>query len=158
MKPHATFVLCLLLAAGGASAQTLYKLVDKNGKVTYAEKAPEHFDGQVIPMTIDPNANTATLPKPQAAPAPGKATFAEPVGVVRKTPADTARENVEKARKALQEARDNPSEGDFRFIANAGAGTGTRRVPTEGYIARVNALEAALKKAEAEADRLNESK
>jgi len=62
--------LCVTLGLGlaawgtGADAQTLYKLIDKNGKVTYAEKPPKDFDGQVIRLDIDPKANTATLPKP----------------------------------------------------------------------------------------------
>jgi hypothetical protein len=157
MKTREALALCLLLAAGAAGAQTLYKLVDKNGKVTYAEKAPDGFDGQVIPMTIDPNANTATLPKPQAAPAaPGKATFAEPVGVVRKTPAQAARENVDKARKALQEARDNPGPNDIGRVGTVGGGA--RPVPTDEYRARLEALEQAVRKAEAEAGKYDENK
>lgn len=146
---RAVLVMLGLLAAAGASAQTLYKLIDKNGKITYAEKAPENFDGQVVPMNIDPNANTATI-KPKAEPAaPGKATFAEPVGIVRKSAADTARENAEKARKALQEARDNPSDTDIQRIGTVSGGA--RPVPTDAYRARLEALEQAVKKAEAEA-------
>ena len=38
----------LALAASGASAQTLYKLIDKDGKVTYSEKPPKDFDGKTI--------------------------------------------------------------------------------------------------------------
>ena len=53
----------LLLCAAGASAQTLYKLIDKNGKVTYSESPPKDFDGKVQRMDIDPKANTATLPR-----------------------------------------------------------------------------------------------
>ena len=52
-----------LTGAQWALAQTLYKLIDKNGKITYSEEKPKNFDGQVIPMNIDPNANTATMPK-----------------------------------------------------------------------------------------------
>src|SRR5580704_10815022 len=53
----------VLTGAQWALAQTVYKLIDKNGKITYSEEKPKNFDGQVIPMNIDPNANTATLPK-----------------------------------------------------------------------------------------------
>ena len=56
----------LCLAASGASAETFYKLIDSNGKVTYSEKPPKDFDGKVIRLDIDPNANTATLAKPPA--------------------------------------------------------------------------------------------
>ena len=39
-------VACAFFASA-ACAQTLYKLVDKNGKVTYSESPPKDFDGQV---------------------------------------------------------------------------------------------------------------
>jgi hypothetical protein len=148
-------MLCLLLAASPAMAETLYKMVDKKGKVTYGEKPPKDFDGQVTRMEIDPNANTATLPKAPPPPA-RKAGPDQPVGIKVRTRADIARENVDKARKALTEARDNPADTDFRFIANAGGGT--RRVPTDSYLARVAGLEAALAKAEAEASKYEEKK
>jgi hypothetical protein len=152
-----TILGLMIIAAPLASAQTLYKLIDKNGKVTYSESPPKEFDGKVIRMDIDPNANTATLPKPptpQAAPM--KAGPEQPVGIKVRTPADTARENLDKARRALDEARDNPSDADFRLLGNAGGGT--RRVPTDEYLSRVSALEQALKRAESEARKLEEAK
>ena len=157
-SPVTLSLLCLALAAGPAAfGQTLYKMIDKTGKVTYGEKPPADFDGQVIRIDIDPNANTATLPKPPAAPAgPQKGAPEQPVGIKVRTPADAARENVEKARKALEDARDNPSDADFRYLGNVGGGT--RRVPTDAYLARVAALEQALKKAEADAARYEEKK
>ena len=39
-------VVALAAFALGASAQTLYKLIDRNGKVTYAEKPPKDFDAE----------------------------------------------------------------------------------------------------------------
>src|SRR5512134_1167405 len=94
----------LVLLAGAADAQTLYKLIDKNGKVTYSEKPPKDFDGKVIRMDIDPKANTATLPKAGSGPRPE--TEAEkiirrptPGPVVRADPVQTAREKLEAARK-----------------------------------------------------------
>jgi hypothetical protein len=158
MERLGTTLLGLLLAAAPlASAQTLYKLIDKNGKVTYSETEPKEFDGRVIRIDIDPKANIATLPKPPAEPAaPLKAGPEAPVGVKVRTPADTARENLEKARKALEEARDNPSDADFRYLGNVGGGT--RRVPTDEYLARVSALEQALKRAEGEARKYEAAK
>ncbi|HUP30417.1 MAG TPA: DUF4124 domain-containing protein [Usitatibacter sp.] len=141
--------LGLVFMALPASAQTLYKLIDKDGKVTYSEAPPKEFDGKVIRMDIDPNANTATMPKP---PAP-----ARPQGVLgERSPAETARYNVAKARKALEEARDNPADSDYRIVGNVG--TGGRRVLTDEYSARVAALEAALKRAENEARKFEEAK
>jgi hypothetical protein len=121
-----------------ASAQTLYKLIDKNGKVTYANEAPKDFDGKVIRIDVDPNANTATLPKyhPSAAPAA--------------KPADlrALREKVAERREALQKAKNNPGDEDVQWVGNAGGGT--RAVPTEAYRNRLAELERSLKEAEDE--------
>src|ERR1700733_2938822 len=69
MNRRIVLQIALAAAAGllafHASAEVLYKLIDKNGKVTYSEEKPKSFDGQVIRIDIDPNANTATLPKGQ---------------------------------------------------------------------------------------------
>ena len=140
-------VLACAVAALPAAGETLYKMVDRQGKVTYGEKPPKDFDGQVTRIDIDPKANTATLPKPPApAAAPPKVGPDVPVGIKVVTNAERARDNLDKARKALEEARANP---EYRYIANAGAGT--RQVPSEDYQARVAQLEQAVKKAEAEA-------
>jgi hypothetical protein len=148
---------CLLLAAlgtlaaGAAAAQTLYKLIDKNGKVTYSESEPKDFDGKVIRMDIDPKANTATLPKPGAAPAPE--TESEKI-LRRPTPASggdkvqVARDKLDAAKKALQNAVDNPGEGDVQRVGNKGGMT--RPVPTEEYQKRITGLEENVKKAEEE--------
>ena len=139
---------CALVASLGAFGQTLYKLIDKNGKVTYSEKPPKDFDGKVIRMDIDPNANTATLPKPGAAARPE--TEAEKV-IRRPTPvtgdsAQAARERLESAKKALQDAIDNPSEGEVQRIGKVGGGT--RPVQSEDYQKRISGLEANVRKAE----------
>ena len=132
------------LGTGPACAQTLYKLIDKNGKVTYSEEAPKNFDGKVIRIDIDPNANRATLPKyqPKPAPAPGaKAAAAAP-------DARALRERVAERRAALEQAQNNPGDEDVQWIGNAGGGT--RRVPTPAYQRRLAELERALKEAEDE--------
>jgi hypothetical protein len=130
--------------AFGASAQTMYKLIDKNGKVTYAEKPPKDFDGKVIRMDIDPNANTATLPKPTGPLVdPAKAATADNV--------KAAREKLEAAKKAYQNALDNPGDGELTYIGNKGGGT--RPVPSEEYQKRLSTLEQAVKDAEEELKR-----
>lgn len=154
MNRIAAMASILLLASGWASAETLYKLIHKDGKVTYSEAAPEKFDGQVIRMDIDPNANTATLPKAPAPNAGAKGVPGEPVGVPG--PAGTALAKLEKARKALEDARDNPSAGDFRRLGSAAGGA--RPVPTDEYLERLSALEQALKKAESEARKFEDAK
>ncbi|MEO5677530.1 MAG: DUF4124 domain-containing protein [Usitatibacter sp.] len=122
-----------------AQAQTLYKLIDKNGKVTYAEKPPKDFDGKVIRLDIDPNANTATLPKPVTPPA-GNADSATPDRL------KAARDRAEAARKAYDNALNNPGESDVTRVGNVGGGT--RPVFSEAYAKRLAELEQAAKEAE----------
>lgn len=147
----ATWTLGLCLVSASAIAETLYKLIDSNGKVTYSEKPPKEFNGKVIRLDIDPNANTATLPKP-----PSKGDNARPESEAAKIihrPAAgidprvrAERSKLEAARKELADAQGREEEGDFTLIRNAGGGV--RRVPTEQYTARVSALEKAVKDAE----------
>ncbi len=138
------FIAALAIATG-ADAQTLYKLIDKNGKVTYAEKPPKDFDGKVIRLDIDPNANTATLPKPSAQSAPVDRSSDSDVRV------KAAREKLEAARKAYDQALNNPADGDVSFVGNKGGGT--RAVQSDTYAKRLAGLEQAVKEAEEELKR-----
>ncbi len=159
-----------LLLATAASAQTLYKLIDRNGKVTYSESKPKEFDGQVIRLDIDPNANIATLPKPPAqaaGSAAARAAGAKTETIARlegatQSPAEAARaagvknqaivrlegaqERLGRAKAALQDARDNPRESDFERIGKVGGGS--RPVPTDLYLQRVSKLEDEVRQAE----------
>ena len=130
--------------AFGASAQTLYKLIDKNGKVTYAEKPPKDFDGKVIRMDVDPNANTATLPKPTGP-------LVDPARATSESNVKAAREKLEAAKKAYQDALENRGDADVTYIGNKGGGT--RAVPTEEYAKKLAGLEKAVKDAEEELKR-----
>jgi hypothetical protein len=140
------------VAAADAAAQTLYKLIDKNGKVTYSESPPKEFDGKVIRIDVDPKANTMTMPKP-AAPAAAPATGSDAPrrgksegSQSNEDKVQMAKERLESARKTLKDATDNPGESDVRYIGNVGGGT--RAVPTEDYQKRIAALEENVKKAE----------
>lgn len=150
-------------AANSVLAQTLYKLIDRNGKVTYSGEAPKDFDGKVIRIDVDPNRNSATLgvPRPDGKSAePGHAgprrEGAGPGGKSAAQRIEEARERLEAARKALADARDNPGEGDVRFIGNVGGGT--RPVATDAYQHRLSALERAVKEAENELEILESGK
>jgi uncharacterized protein DUF4124 len=145
----ATVALALLATA--APAQTLYKLVDKNGKVTYSESPPKDFDGKVIPLDIDPTRNTATMPK-YTPPEKAKGNGISPPRSNDVAAVGMARERVDAARKALDDARSNPGEGDFDRIGTAGGGT--RPVPSQSYLKRIEALEENLRKAEENLARL----
>lgn len=140
-------VFAACAAASLACAQTLYKLIDKNGKVTYSEKPPKDFDGKVIRMDIDPNANTATLPRAGVRSEPESAKRT-PAPVAGASAVEAAREKLESARKALQNARDNPRDGDIQWIGNKGGGT--RAIESEDFKKRLATLEENVRKAEEE--------
>lgn len=141
--------LALAAAAGSAAAQTLYKLVDRNGKVTYTQEEPKGFEGTVTRIDIDPSANTATLPRftPPAKAAPSAGKGAEGKAERRATP----QERLERAKRELADAIANPGPEDLTRVGNVGGGT--RPVPTEAYTRRLAALEQAVKDAEEEVRR-----
>jgi hypothetical protein len=148
MKPMLTRISLVAAAALAAAsvpvdAQTLYKLIGKDGKVTYAEKPPKDFDGKVIRMDIDPKANTATLPEGSRLREKSEAGQA---GTARDEQLKAARGRVDAARKALEDARANPGEGDIARMGKKGGGT--RPVPTEDYQQRLAKLERDVKDAE----------
>jgi hypothetical protein len=155
----AQFVLvaAAALLASQASAEVLYKLIDKNGKVTYSEEKPKNFDGQVIRLDIDPNANTATMPRPAAG-----ANSGEPAGPPKRKASNAkkpsteervaaARERLENAQRALQDARDHPGESDTQIFGNKGGGV--RMVPTDAYQSKLDKLDQAVKRAEEDLQR-----
>lgn len=144
MKGITRLAVALVLAAiaGPVTAQVLYKLIDRNGKVTYTEDPPKKYDGQVIRIEVNPDANTATLPKFE-----GGVRRAAPVDEKeRATRIAQAKELVEKRRAALEEARKNPGEGDIRRLGTVGGGA--RPVPSDEYQKRLDDLEKSVKEAE----------
>jgi hypothetical protein len=160
------FAAAFAFACGSVPAQTLYKLIDKDGKVTYSEKPPKDFDGKVVPMDIDPNRNTATLPKPaKSEDAPPKAGERKPRRVETDggkkgvDSADRVRElqdRVDAARKALESARDNPGPDDILRLGTKSGGA--RPVPSESYARRLTSLEDQLKQAEEELKRAEDDR
>lgn len=147
---------CLALPA---AAQTLYKLIDKNGKVTYSETPPKNFDGKVIRMDIDPNANTATLPKPGAPPSYNDNRDTETgkkQAIKRQQREDDrlerAKARVEDAKARLQDLVENPGDNDVGRVGKAGGGS--RPVLTEEYQERIRQAEAQVKAAEEELERV----
>jgi hypothetical protein len=137
-----------VLAAVPVAAQTLYKLIDKNGKVTYVDTPPRNFDGQVIPVDIDTKRNSATIATPGTRDA--VRSFDEKAAASDQAAArfKAAQEKLEAAKKNLAFARENPKEGEVNRVGNVGGFT--RPVPTEDYEKRLAGLEDAVKAAEEE--------
>lgn len=149
----AVVLLALVFAGSPVHAQTIYKLIAKDGKVTYADKSPKEYDGQVIRLDIDPKANLATLPKLGA---PGVTAGVRPMSLPEAKRFDAevmlgrARDALENAQKALATGQE-PQEGELDWVGKKQGGA--RPVPTEAYQERIKALEEAVKSAEREVDR-----
>jgi hypothetical protein len=141
------------VASGEASAETLYKLVAPNGKVTYVQDPPKNFDGKVIKLEIDTNANTAAGRRQTSSADTNEAIIhSNKTEASRLSKIQEAQAKAQAARKAYETARDNPGEGDVRRVGNVGGGT--RPVFSEEYQKKLDALEAQMKQAQAELERL----
>ncbi|HEX4781857.1 MAG TPA: DUF4124 domain-containing protein [Usitatibacter sp.] len=142
-----TKIFALVLAACAAtvaSAQTVYKLIDRNGKVTYSEEEPKHFDGQVIRIDVNPNANTAILPKPS--PITESENKKRAATAKKEQDVEDLQKKLDDARTALKDAQDHPGDED---VSRVGTKNGfTRAVPTEDYQKKLAKLEDDVKKAE----------
>jgi hypothetical protein len=147
-----SLLLALALAIVGvpAMAQTIYKLIDKNGKVSYSDTKPKYFDGQVIPLGIDPDANVAVSPKGAAGTegAPAKSPYATQIENTRNAAVDRlqqAQDAYNAAKEAVEKGKD-PLDEEWQTLSTPGGGG--RRVPGEAYYARQSSLAEALKRAE----------
>lgn len=160
MKPIARLLAILALALFAASfamaeleKQVVWKLVDKKGKITYADKAPpKEYEGKVTRIEIDLNANRATLTTLGESSPPVQLPLSAPE--LKRVKADAelarARERLEEAQKALADGKE-PTPDETQWVGKAGGGA--RPVPTEKYHARIKSLEDAVKAATAELDR-----
>jgi uncharacterized protein DUF4124 len=153
LNPMLVAVMVASLAMADAAAETLYKLIDKNGKVTYVQDPPKDFDGKVIRLDIDPNANTTTG-RPPAKAEPPKVDF----GAARRGEGERtqklsdAQGKLEAARKAYQDAVDHPREGEVERVGNVNGFT--RPVFSEAYQKRLDQLQAEVKRAEQDVQQL----
>jgi hypothetical protein len=154
MMRIATIAFCALLGSGTACAETLYKLVAPNGKVTYSQEAPKNFDGKVIRLDIDPNANTAEGKRP---PSPKARNTNEEIihrdaDAPRRQKLEAAQEKLQAARAAFENARDNPGTADVQRLGTVKGGA--RPVFSEEYQRKLEKLEADMKAAQDEVDKL----
>ena len=157
----ATSLVLLVLALGctGASAQALYKLVDRNGKVTYSDSIPKDFDGRVVPLQIDSSLNSSA-PSP-AAGREGEGRGETPAErTIRRRPVndaapiEAARLKAHAARKAFEDARDNSTPDDWVYVNPDRNPVGLRRFPRPEYEARLAELERKATLAEQDLDKL----
>ena len=108
-------VLCALGLPLAADAKTLYKLVEKNGKVSYVDKVPKGFEGEVTEIIMDPAPTPGANPPP-APPRPTANAVQEgkrDINTERKearaklqAALDLAREKLAAAKKALADGVD----------------------------------------------------
>lgn len=93
---RALLIAVALGVAFPAAGQVLYKLIDRQGRVTYTDKEPKGFDGKVI--RIEPDTESNVLPGAKGAEAAPRAAPASP-GV-----ADARRKSREDLEKRLRAA------------------------------------------------------
>lgn len=135
----------LLAHVPPTGAKTLYKLVDKQGRVSYVDKPPpKNFDGEVTRIESDA-VPPSIRPAPAAPAAPvstdGTALVQEPVEAppdINKKRRDNrerlqlaldkARERVEAARKARDQGVD-PLEGEYQVIQQRFDASGNKPGP-----------------------------
>lgn len=90
-----------------ASAQVLYKLIDRNGRVTYSDSEPKNFDGTVIRLEPDTFTNIVPATKadggPRAEPGSGVAETRRRVREELEKKLRAAQARAESARKAKDE-------------------------------------------------------
>ena len=146
-----------LVAANPGYAQALWKYTDKDGKVTYSDKAPKKGEN-AQPVSSNPAANVIDAPKNT------------PQGAAQKSPemkirdderdkqrsqllyaVELAKMELATAQAALDTGRE-PLQSEIQIVVGrgpSGAPTGANQViRKQEYYARIAALEEAVKKAE----------
>ncbi len=174
----ALLLACGVLLAAPAAAQVLYKLVDKNGRVTYSDREPKGYEGTVTRIEQD----TAPTSLPPSKPVEAKKRESSSPGIAesRRSSREAldkkvreAQAKVDAARKARDEGGDPradelqtvqhrypplrrgeapPRANCFDAVDPNGAATLNcpTQVPQESYYERRKKLEDAVRDAEAE--------
>ena len=147
--------------AASAVAQGLWKYTDKNGKVTYSDKAPGASE-KAEPVIADTTGTVVPAEKnlykgaPQrSATVSSRASQREAERDIYRKNVDSAREELELARKALEDGREPTSE-ERQIVVGRGKGgqsTGVNAVIRKPeYYERIAIQEAAIKNAEAKVE------
>jgi hypothetical protein len=108
---RAPLLLMLAVAlASPASAQVLYKLIDREGRVTYSDREPKDFDGKVI--RLEPDVASNIVPSPKAAePAPAGASPVTGVADQRRRTREDLDRKLREAQLRVEVARKAKAEG-----------------------------------------------
>lgn len=150
-------VVWLACVVSPASAQEMWKYTDKDGKVTYSDKAPKQGEkaervitdttGTVIPASK----NTLGGTTQSSATISARAAEREALRDTYRKAIDAAREELEQARKALETGRE-PTAEERQIVVGRGKDgqpTGSNAlIRKPEYYERITALETAVKKAE----------
>lgn len=170
---------CAAFVPAPSFAATFYKWVGPDGVVHYGDAPPKGFKGEVMRVEVDPGAHTLPPVAPPPAPGAESRELEKPAPDLldqrRETRArleanlDSARARLDLARKALAETGD-PQEDEWQTTVGGPPGPGPQvphsnchkgadgrlvcpgRVPSEAYYARVQQLEDAVKRAEADVE------
>jgi Domain of unknown function (DUF4124) len=164
--PRSLMLAALLSACAFAAAQssTVYKHVDKDGKITYSEKPPAKDDPKAkdkpdskpdeksggakkIGMDNERNVIKSYSPRSSGDGVNDAKSFDRRVerNANLRSQLEDAQRELEEAKAALEAGRD-PTDDEWRTV---GAAQGRpARVPTEAYHQRVKGLEQAVKDAE----------
>lgn len=156
-RVRVVLIACIASFVFSASAQELWKYTDKNGKVTYSDKAP--MDGEkAVRVTTDttgtviPAAKNVFEGKTQGSAAVNtRASAREALRDDFRKNLDAARQELEDARKTLESERE-PKEEERQVVVGRGKDgkpTGANALNRKPeYYERIAGLEAAVKKAE----------
>ena len=149
----------LLLAcfAFAANAQGLWKYTDKDGKVTYSDKAPKNGE-KAVPViadtsgTVIPADRNLSSGKPQnSASVTSRTTERAAEREVYRKAMEAAREELEAAKKALEAGQETTQDERIIVVGRGANGqpTGVNSVATKPeYYSRIALLEDTVKKAE----------
>lgn len=151
----AAYIACV---AFSASAQVLWKYTDKDGKITYSDKAPidgvkaERVNTDTAGKVVPASKNQLSGIPQSSATVSSRASAREALRDSYRQNVDEAREELDKAQKALETGRE-PTEEERQIVVGRGKDgkpTGVNAMNRKPeYYARIAELEAAIKKAEA---------
>ena len=156
----------LMVLASVSQAQQLWKYTDKDGKVTYSDKAPKSGE-KAEPVTSNSSTNVIPAPSNKVGGVPqtlddvkSRAGDREKLRDQLRKEVDLAREQLEEAKKAREDGRE-PTEDERVIVVGrdkngrpTGANT-TNHKPE--YYERLAALEEAVKTAEAKVAKAEEN-